>query len=121
MHWLQNRIARRDKKTFLNEQCKEIEKNNRMGKTRHLVKKIGNIKGTFYARMGTIKNRNSEDLTEEKRLRTGGKNTQKLYKRGLNDPDNHNGMVTHLKPEILECEVKWARGSINKNKARGGD
>ena len=73
---MQNRIARRDKKTFLNEQCKEIEKNNRMGKTRHLVKKIGNIKGTFYARMGTIKNRNSEDLTEEKRLRTGGKNTQ---------------------------------------------
>ena len=73
------RIARRDKKAFLSEQCKEIEENSRMGKTRHLIRKIGNIKGTFYARMGTIKNRNSEDLTEAKRLRTGGKNTQKNY------------------------------------------
>ena len=73
------RIARRDKKPFLNEQCKEIEENNRMGKTRYLVKKIGNIKGTFYARMGTIKNRNNEDLTEAKILRRGGKNTQKNY------------------------------------------
>ena len=92
-----------------------------MGKTRHLVKKIGNIKGTFYARMGTIKNRISEDLTEEKRLRTGGKNTQKLYKRGLNDPDNHNGVITHLEPDILECEVEWALGSITTNKVSGGD
>ena len=73
------RIARRDEKTFFSDQCKEIEENNRMGKTRHLIKKIGNIKRTFYARMGTIKNRNSEDLTEAKRLRTGGKNTQKNY------------------------------------------
>ena len=73
------RIARRDKKVFLSEQCKEIEENSRMGKTRHLIRKIGNIKGTFYARLGTIKNRNSEDLTEAKRLRTGGKNTQKNY------------------------------------------
>ena len=73
------RIARKDKKAFLSEQCKEIEENSRMGKTRHLIRKIGNIKGTFYARMGTIKNRNSEDLTEAKRLRTGGKNTQKNY------------------------------------------
>ena len=74
-----SRVARRDKKDFLSEQCKEIEENSRMGKTRHLIRKIGNIKGTFYARMGTIKNRNSEDLTEAKRLRTGGKNTQKNY------------------------------------------
>ena len=73
------RIARRDKKAFLSEQCKEIEENSRMGKTRHLIRKIGNIKGTFYARLGTIKNRNCEDLTEAKRLRTGGKNTQKNY------------------------------------------
>ena len=73
------RIARRDKKAFLNEHHKEIKEKSRMGKTRHLIKKIGNIKRTFYARMGTIKNRNSEDLTEAKRLRTGGKNTQKNY------------------------------------------
>ena len=93
---------------FLNEQRKEIEENNRMGKTRELFKKIGNIRGIFYARMVIIKDRNSKDLTEAKRLRRDGKNTQKNYtKKGLNDMDDHDGMITHLEPDIPECEVKW--------------
>ena len=116
------RISRRDKKAFLSDQCKEIEENNRRGKTRNLFKKIRDTKGTFHAKMGTIKDMNSMDLTELMILRRGGKNTQKNYtKKDLNDPDNHNGVFTHLEPDILECEVKWALGGITMNKASGGD
>ena len=98
------RIARRDKKDFLSDQCKDIEENNRMGKTRDLFKKTRDTKGTFHAKMGTIKDRNGMDLTEaEDILRRGGKNTQKNYtKKDLHDPDNHNGVITHLEPDILE-------------------
>ena len=93
-----------------------------MGKTRDLFKKIRDTKGTFHAKMGTIKDMNSMDLTEQMILRRGGKNTQKNYtKKDLNDPDNHNGVFTHLEPDILECEVKWALGGITMNKASGGD
>ena len=99
------RIARRDKKAFLNEQCKEIEENNRMGKT-DLFNKMGYIKGTFHARMGTVKDRNHKDLTEAEEIKMGWQEyTEELYKKGLSDPDNHKGVVTHLKPDILECEV----------------
>ena len=101
------RIARRDKKAFLSEQCKKIEENNRMGKTRDLVKNIRDTKRTFHAKMGTIKNRNSKDLTEVKEIKKKWQEyTEELQKKGLNDPDNHNGVVTHLEPDILECEVK---------------
>ena len=114
--------ARRDKKAFLRYQCKEIEENNRMGKTRDLFKKIRDTKGIFNAQMGTIKDRNGMDLTEGEILRRGGKNTQKNYKKkGLHDPDNQDGVITHLEPDILECEVKWALGSITMNKASGGN
>ena len=95
-----------------------------MGKTRDLFKKIRDTKGTFHAKMGSIKNRNGRDLTEAEhnRSRRSGKNTQKNYtKKDLHNPDNHNGMITHLEPDILECEVKWALGSIPMNKACGGD
>jgi len=115
------RIARRDKKAFLKDQCKEIEENNRMGKTRDLFKKIRDTKGTCHAKMGIIKDRNGMDLTEAEILRRGGKNTQKNYtKKDLNGLDNHNGVITHLEPDILECEVKWVLGSITMNKASGG-
>ena len=100
-------MARRDEKAFLSDQCKEIEENNRMGKTRDLFKKIRDTKGTLHAKMGTIKDLNSMDLTEQTILSKGGKNTQKNYtKKDFNDPDNHNGVITHLEPEILEWEVK---------------
>ena len=113
--------ARRDKKAFLSEQCKEIEENHRMGKTWDHFKKIGDIKGTFNARMGTIMNRNCKDLTEEEEIKKRWQEyTEELYEKCLNDPDNHNGGVTHLEPDILECEVKWALGSITVNKASGG-
>ena len=93
-----------------------------MGKTRDLFKKIGDTKGTFQAKMGTIKDRNGMDLTEAEDIRRGGKNTQKnCTKKDLHDPDNHNGVITHLEPDILECEVKWALESITTNKANGGD
>ena len=116
------RIARRDKKAFLSNQCKEIEENNRMGKTRDLFKKVKDTKGTFHAKMGSIKDRNGMDLTEAKDIKRVGKNTQKNYaKKGLHDLDNHEGVITHLEPDILECEVKWALGSITTNKASGGD
>ena len=115
-------IARRDKKTFFNDQCKEIEENNRMGKTRDLVKKIRDTKGTFHAKMGLIKDRNGMDLTEADDIKKRWQEyTEKLYKKDLHDPDNHNGVITHLEPDILECEVKWALGSITTNKASGGD
>ena len=101
------RIARRNKKTFLGDQCKEIEENNRMGKTRDLFKKIRDTKGTFHAKMGTIKDRNGMDLREAEILKIGSKNTQRNYpKKSLYDPDNHDGVITHLEPDILASEVK---------------
>ena len=101
------RIARRDKKAFLSDQCKEIEENNRMGKTRDLFKKIRDFKQTVHAKMGLIKDR--KEYTEE------------LNKKDLHDPDNHHVVITHLEPDILKCKVKWALGSITTNKASGGD
>ena len=93
-----------------------------MGKTRDLFKKIRDIRGTFHAKVGARKERNGMDLTEAEDIKRGSKNSQKNYtKKDLHDPDNHNGMVTHLEPDILECEVKWAFGSITMNKASGGD
>ena len=92
-----------------------------MGKTRDLFKKIRDTKGTFYAKMGTIKNRNGMDLTEAEEIKKGWQEYTQLYKKDLNDPDNHDGVTTHLEPDILECEVKWALGSIPTNKASGGD
>ena len=116
------KIARRDKKAFLSDQCKEIEDNNRMGKTKDLFKKIRDTKGTFHAKMGTIKDRNDTDLTEAEDIKKRWQEyTEKLYKKDLNDPANHNGVITHLEPDILECEVKWASGNITMNKASGGD
>ena len=115
------RIARRDKKAFLNDRCKETEENNRMGKTRHLFKKIRDTKGTFHAKMGTIKDRNGMDLTKEEDIKRWQEYIEELYKKSLNHTDNHNGVIIHLKPGILECEVKWALGSIIMNKASGGD
>ena len=101
------RIARRDKKAFLSDQCKEIEENNRMGKTRDLFKKMRDAKGTFHAKMGTIKDRNGMDLTEaEDTKKRWQECAEELYKKDLNDPDNHNGMITHLESDILECKVK---------------
>ena len=103
------RLARRDNKAFLSDQCKEIEENNRMGKTRDLFKKIRDIKGTFHAKMGTIKDRNGIDLTETTDIKKRWQEyTEKLYKKDLHDPDNHDGVITHLEPDILDCEVKWA-------------
>ena len=100
------RIAGRDKTAFLSNQCKEIDENNRMGKTRDLFKKIRDTKGTFHAKMGSIKDRNGMDLTEHKILRRSGKNIQKeLYKKD-HDPNNHDSVITYLEPDILECEVK---------------
>ena len=113
------RIARRHKKAFLSEQCKEIEENNRMGKTRDLFKKIRVTKGTFHAKMSTIKDRNGMDLTEAEGINKRWlEYTEELYKKDLHDPDNHDGMITHLEPDILECE---ALGSVTRNKANGGD
>ena len=116
------RIARRDKKPFLSDQCKEIEENNRMGKTRPLFKKIRDIKGTFYAKMGSIKDRNGMDLTEAEDIKKRWQEyTEELYKKDLHNPDNHDGVITHLEPDILECEVKLALGSITMNKASESD
>ena len=116
------RIARREKKAFLGDQWKEIEENNRMGKTRDLFKKIRDTKGTFHAKMDSIKERNGMDLTEAEDIKKRWQEyTEELYKKDLQDQDNHNGMITHLEPDILECEVKWALGSITMNKASGGD
>ena len=115
------RIARRDKKAFSSDQCKEIEENNRMGKTSDLVKKIRDTKGTFHANMGSIRDRNAMDLTEAEDIKRWQEYTEDLYKKDLHDPDNHNGAITNLEADILECEVKWALGSIIMNKASGGD
>ena len=106
------RRARREKKDFLNNQCKEIEENNRMGKTRVLFKKNRDIKGTFHANMGLIKDRNIKKRWQE--------HTEELYK-NLHHQDIHDGVITHLEAHILECEVKWALESITRNKASGSD
>ena len=105
--------SRRDKKAFLSDQCKELEESNRMEKTRDLFKKIRDIKGIFLAKMGSIKDRNGMELTEAEDIKKRSREyTEELYRKGLNDPDNHNGLITHLQPDILECEVKWALESI---------
>ena len=116
------RIARRDKKAFLRDQCKEIEENNRMGKTRDLFKKIRDIKGTLHAKTGSIKDRNGMDLTETEDIKKRWQEyTEELYKKYLHDPDNNDGVITHLEPDILESEVKQTLGSITMDKPRGGD
>ena len=107
------RIARRDKKTFLSEQCKQIEESNRMGKTRDLFEKIRDT--------GSIKDRNNVNLTEAEDMKKRWQEYIELYKRDLHDPDKHYGVITHLQPDILECKVKWALGSITMNRASGGD
>ena len=115
-------IARRDKKAFLSDQCKETEENNRMGKTRDLFKKIRDNKGIFHAKLGTIKYRNGMHLTEAEDIKKRCQEyTEELYKKDLPNPDNHDGVITHLEPDILECEVKWALESITMKKASGGD
>ena len=116
------RIARKDQKAFLSDQCKEIVGNNRMWKTRDLFKKIRDTKETFHAQMGTKKNRNGMDLTEAGDIKKKWQEyIEELHKKDLHDPDNHDGVITHLEPDILECEVKWGLGSITMNKACGGD
>ena len=116
------RVARRDKKAFLSDQCKEIEEDNRMRETRDLFKKIRDTKGTFHAKMGSIKGRNGRDLTQVKDIKKRWQEyTEELHKKDLHNPDNHSGMSTHSEPDILECKVKWACRSITTNKARGGD
>ena len=100
------RIARRDKKAFLSYQCKEIEENNRMGKTRDLFKKIRDTKGIFHAKMGSIKERNGMDLIEAEDIKKRWQEYTELYKKDLHNPDNHDGVITHLEPDILECEVE---------------
>ena len=114
------KISRSYKKAFLSDQCKETEENNRMGKTRDLFKKIRDTKGTFHAKMGSIKDRNGMDLTETEDIKKRWQEyIEELYKKDLHDPDNHDGVITHLEPDILDCEVKWALGSIIMNKVSG--
>ena len=116
------RMARRDKKAFLSDQCKEIVENSRMGKTRISRKKIRDTKGTFHAKMGSIKDRNGRDLTEAEDIKKRGQEyTEELYKKEFHDPDNHDGVIPHAEPDILQCEIKWALGNITMNKAYGGD
>ena len=116
------RIARRDKKAFFSDQCKEIEENNRMGKTRDLFKKIRDTKGIFHANTGSTKDRNGMDLTEAEDIKKRWQEcTEELYKKDLHNPDDHNGVFTHLEPDFLEYKVKWTLGSITMNKAHGGD
>ena len=116
------RIARRDKKASLSDQCKEIEEKNRMGKTRDLFKKIRDTKGTFHAKMGLIKDRDGMDLTEAEDIKKKWQEyTDELCKKDLHNPDNHDGVITQLEPDILEWEVKWALGSISMNNASGSD
>ena len=111
------RITRRDKKDFLSDQCKEMEENNRMGKTRNLFKKVKDTNGSFNTKMGTVKDRNGMDLTEAEDSKKRWQEYTELYKKDLHDPDNHDGVITHLEPDILECEVKWALGSITTKKS----
>ena len=114
------RIAWRDKKAFLSDQCKEIEENSRIRKTRDLFKKISDTKGLFHAKMGSIKDRNGKDLTEAEDIKKRWQEyTEELYKTDLHNPDNHDVMITHLEPGILECKVKWTFESITMNKASG--
>ena len=109
-------------KAFQSDQCKEIAENDRMGKSRDIIKKIRDTKGTFHANMGTIKDRNSMDLTKAKDFKQSWQEpTEELYKKDLNDPDNHDGVVTHLEPDILECKVNRVLGSITMNKANASD
>ena len=116
------RIARREKKAFLSDQSKEIEENNTMGKTSDIFKKIRDTKGIFHAKMGSIKDRNGRDLTEAEDIKKRWQEcTEELYKKDLHNPDSHNGVITHLEPDILECKVKWALGSITTNKTRVDD
>ena len=116
------RLARRDKKSFFSDQCKQIEEKNGMGKTRDLFKKIQDTKGIFHAEMGTVKDRNGMDLTEAEDIKKRWQeHMEELYKKDLHDPDNHDGVITNLQPDILECEVKWALEIITTNKASGGD
>ena len=115
------RIATGDKKAFLSDQCKEIEENNRMGKTRDLFKKIRVTKGRFHAKMGSIKDRNGVDLTEAEDIKRWEEYIKELYNKDLNDPDNHNDVITLLEPNILEWEVKWTSGSTTMSEASGGD
>ena len=117
------RIRKRDNKAFLRDQCKKkIGGNSKMGKTRDLFKKIRDTKGTFHAKMGLIKDRNCMDLTEAEDIKKRWqKYTEELYKKDLQDPDNHDGVITHLEADILECEVKWALESFTTNKASGSD
>ena len=110
------RIARKDKKAFISDQCKEIEENSRIGKTIDLFKKIRDIKGKFHGEMGSIKDRNVMDLTEAEDIKKSWQEFTELYKKHLHDPDNHDDVITHLEPDILECEVKWALGSITMTK-----
>ena len=116
------RIARRDEKAFLSDEYKEIEETNKMGKTSDLFKKIRDTKGTFHAKISTIKDRSSMDLkeAEDTKKRWQGY-TEQLYKKDLHDPDNCNGVITHLEPDILELEVRWTLGSLTMKKTSGGD
>ena len=117
------KLARKDKKAFLSDQCKEIEESNRMGKTRDLFKKIRE-KGTVHAKMGTIKDRNGMNLRDAEDIKKRWlEYTEELYKKDLHDPDNHKSVITHthLEPDTPECEVRWALGSITMNKTSGGD
>ena len=100
------RIETQDKKAFLSDQCKEVEENKRMGKTRYLFKKNRDTRGTFHAKMGTIKDRNGMDLTEAEDIKKRWQEYTELYKKDLHDPDNHDGVITHLEPDIMECEAK---------------
>ena len=116
------RRARRDRKAFFRDQCKNIEENNRMGKTRELFKKIRDTKRIFHAKMGTIKDRSGMDLTEAEDIKKRRQEyTEELCKKDLHNPDNHDGVIINLEPDILECKVKWALGSITMNKASGDD
>ena len=115
------RIARRNEKAFLSEQCKEREENNRMEKTRDLFEKISDTKGTFHAKMGSIKDKNGTDRTEAEDIKKRWQEYTEVYKKYLHNPDNHDGVITHLEPNILEHKIKWASGSITTNKASGGD
>ena len=115
------RIARRDKKAFLSDQCKETKQNNQVGRARDLFKKIRDTKGIFHARMDTIKDRNGMDLTEAEDIKNRWQEYTELYKEDLHNPDKHDGVITHLEADILECEIKWALGSITMNKTSGGD
>ena len=116
------KIARRDKKAFLSDQGKEIKESNRMGKTRDLFKKIKDTKGTFHAKMGSIRDRNGLDLTEAEDIKKRWQEyTEELHRKDLHNPDNHDDVISNLEPDILECEVKWALESIIMNKASGGD